>query len=66
MDTFNKHRPREIYTIGEIVSHVVLMTIKHFESVLSYDMNKQWRLIRDIDVVVGTDDSKKTCQIKRS
>jgi hypothetical protein len=62
MDTFNKHRSREIYIIGEIVSNVVLMTINsegHFESVLSYDMNKQWRLIGDIDVVVGTGDSKK-------
>jgi hypothetical protein len=60
-DTFNEHRPGGIYTIGKIVSHVVLTTINsegHFRSVSSYDINEQWRLIEHIDVVVGTDDSK--------
>jgi hypothetical protein len=27
MDTFNEHRSGRIYTIGEIISHVVLMII---------------------------------------
>jgi hypothetical protein len=61
-DTFNEHRAGGIYTIGEIVSHVVLTTINsegHFRSVSSYDINEQWRLIEHIDVVVGIGDSKK-------
>jgi hypothetical protein len=44
MDTFYEHRPGGIYTIGEIVSHVVLAIINsegHFESVFSYDINEQ-------------------------
>jgi hypothetical protein len=59
---FYKHRSRGIYTISEIVSHMMLMTINsegHFRSVSSYDINEQWRLIEHIDVVVGTGDSKK-------
>jgi hypothetical protein len=41
---------------------MVLTTINsegHFRSASSYDINEQWRLIEHIDVVVGTDDSKK-------
>jgi hypothetical protein len=48
---------------------MVLTTINsegHFRSAFSYDINEQWRLIEHIDVIVGTDDSKKTCQIQRS
>jgi hypothetical protein len=62
-DTFNKHQPGGIYTIGETVSYVVLMTINsegHFGGVSSYDINKQWRLIEHIDVVVGTGIFKKS------
>jgi hypothetical protein len=61
-DTFHEHRPRGIYTIGEIVFHMVLMIINsegHFRSTFSYDINEQWRLIEHINVVIGTDDSKK-------
>jgi hypothetical protein len=61
-DTFYKYRPEGIYTIGKIVSHMMLMTINsetHFVSVSSYDINKQWRLIKHIDVVVRIGDSKK-------
>jgi hypothetical protein len=68
-DTFHEHRPKGIYTIGEIVFHMVLMTINnegHIGSASSYDINGQWRLIEHIDVVVGTSDSKKACQIQRS
>jgi hypothetical protein len=64
-DTFNEHRLRGIYIIGEIVSHVLLMTINSeglFGSVSSYDINEQWRLIKHTDVVVGTSDSKKHVQ----
>jgi Asp-tRNA(Asn)/Glu-tRNA(Gln) amidotransferase B subunit len=42
---------------------MVLTTInseRHFGSAFSYDINKQWRLIDHIDVVVRTDDSKKS------
>jgi hypothetical protein len=42
--TFHEHWPGGIYTIGEIVSHVVLTTIiseGHFRSVSSYDINEQ-------------------------
>jgi AAA+ superfamily predicted ATPase len=66
---FREHRPEGIYTIGGIVSHVVLMIINsetHFRSVSTYDINEQWRLIHHIDDVVGTDDSKKRCRIQRS
>jgi hypothetical protein len=58
-DTFNEHWSGGIYTIGEIVSHMVLTTINsegYFESVFSFDINEQWRLIEHIDVVVGTGD----------
>jgi hypothetical protein len=58
-DTFHEHRSREIYTISEIVSHVVLTTINsegHLLSVSSYNINEQWRLIEHIKIVVGTDD----------
>jgi hypothetical protein len=61
--TFYEHRPARIYTISEIVSYVVLTAINsegHFESVSSYDINEQWRLIQHIDVIVGTGDSKKS------
>jgi hypothetical protein len=61
MHSFHEHRSGGIYTISEIVSHVVLTTINsegHFRSVSSYDINGQWRLIQHIDVVVETDDSK--------
>jgi hypothetical protein len=57
MDTFHGHRLGGIYTIGEIVSHMVLTTINsegHFGSAPSYDINEQWRLIVHIDIVVGT------------
>jgi hypothetical protein len=60
--TLHEHQLGGIYTIGEIVSNVVLTSINsegHFESVSSYDINKQWRLIQYIDVVVGCGDSKK-------
>jgi hypothetical protein len=58
----HEYRPGGIYTIGEIVSHMVLTTINsegHFESAYSYDNNEQWRLIEHIDVIVRTGDSKK-------
>jgi hypothetical protein len=61
--TFHEHRLGGIYTIGKIVSHVVLMVINsegHFGSVSSYDINEQWRLNQHIDVVVGTNNSKKS------
>jgi hypothetical protein len=32
----------------------------HFGSASSYDINEQWRLIEHIDIVVRTDDSKKS------
>jgi hypothetical protein len=63
MDTFHEHQLGGIYTIGEIVSHMVPTTINsegHFESGSSYDINEQWRLIKHIDVVVGTGDPKKS------
>jgi hypothetical protein len=62
-NTFHEHRLRGIYNIGEIVSHMVLMTINsegHFSSASSYDINEQWRLFEHIDGVVGTGDSKKS------
>jgi hypothetical protein len=76
-DTFYEHRPGGIYTIGEIVSHMVLTIINsegHFSSASSYEIvshmvlmiinsEGQWRLIAHIDVVVRTADSKKACQI---
>jgi hypothetical protein len=68
-DTFNEHRPRGIYIIGEIVSHVLLTTINSeglFGSVSSYDINEQWRLIKHTDIVVGTSDSKKACTVMRT
>jgi hypothetical protein len=68
-DIFHEHRLRGICTIDKIVSHMMLTTINsegHFGSASSYDINEQWRLIEHIDVVVGTDDSKKICQIQRS
>jgi hypothetical protein len=43
MHTFYEHRSGGIYTIGDIVSHVMLMTINsegHFRSVSSYDINE--------------------------
>jgi hypothetical protein len=58
-DTFHEHRTGGIYTIGEIVSHMMLTIINsagHFWSASSYDINEQLRLIEHIDVVVGTDD----------
>jgi hypothetical protein len=42
---------------------MVLMAINsegHFGSVSSYDINEQWRLIEDIDVIVRISDSKKS------
>jgi hypothetical protein len=42
---------------------MVLITINsegHFESASSYDINEQWRLIEHINVVVGTDNTKKS------
>jgi hypothetical protein len=68
-DTFHEHRSGVIYTIGKIVSHMVLTTINnegHFGSASSYDINEQLRLIECIDVIVGTDDLTKACQIQRS
>jgi hypothetical protein len=44
MDSFHEHQSGVIYTIGEIVSHMVLMTINsegHFRSTSSYDINEQ-------------------------
>jgi hypothetical protein len=43
-DTFHEYCPGGLYTIGEIVSHMVLTTInseEHFRSASSYDINKQ-------------------------
>jgi hypothetical protein len=60
--TFHENRPRGICTISEIVSHVVLTAINsggHFKSVSSYDINVQWRLIQDNDIVVRPGNSKK-------
>jgi hypothetical protein len=57
--TLHEHQPGEIYTIGEIVSHVVLIPINnkgHCENVSSYDIT--CRLIQHIDVIVGSGDSK--------
>jgi hypothetical protein len=62
-DTFHEYRPGEIYIIDEIISHMVLTTINnegHFRSASSCDINEQWRLIEHIDIVVRTDDSKKS------
>jgi hypothetical protein len=42
-DTFHEHRSGGIYTIGEIVSHMILTTINsegYFVSASSYDINK--------------------------
>jgi hypothetical protein len=44
MHNFHEHQTGGIYTIGEIVSHVVLMAINsegHFGSVSSYGINEQ-------------------------
>jgi hypothetical protein len=44
MDTFHEYWLGGIYTIGEIVSHMVLTTINsegHFGSAFSYDINEQ-------------------------
>jgi hypothetical protein len=63
MHAFHEHRLGGIYTIDEIVSDVMLMTINnegHFRSVSAYDINEEWRLIQHIDVIVRTDNSKKT------
>jgi hypothetical protein len=41
--TFHEHQLEGIYTIGEIVSHVMLTTINsegHFRSVSTYDINE--------------------------
>jgi hypothetical protein len=62
-DIFHKYRPGGIYTISEIVSHMVLTVINsegHFGSAPCYDINKQWRLIEHIDAVVKIGDSKKS------
>jgi hypothetical protein len=43
-DTFHEYQSGGIYTIGEIVSHMVLTTINsegHFGSASSYDINEQ-------------------------
>jgi hypothetical protein len=43
MDTSHEHQPGGIYTISEIVSHMVLTIINsegHFRSVFSYDINE--------------------------
>jgi hypothetical protein len=67
--TLHEHWPGEIYTIGEIVSHVVLMPINsegHFGSVTSYGINEKYRLIQHVDIIVGFGDPKKVCQIQRS
>jgi hypothetical protein len=56
---FYEYRSGEIYTIGEIVSHVVITPIYsegHLRSVSSYDINEQWQLIQHIDVVLGSGD----------
>jgi hypothetical protein len=69
MDIFHEHWSGGIYPIDEIVSHMMFTTINsegHLRSASSYDINEQWKLIEHIDVVVGTDDSKKVCQIQRS
>jgi hypothetical protein len=61
-NTFHEYRSGGIYTINEIVSHMVPTTINsegHFGSASFYDINEQWRLIEHIGVVVRTDDSKK-------
>jgi hypothetical protein len=61
-DTIHEYQPGTIYTISEIVSHMVLTTIKSegdIGSGSSYDINEQWRLIEHIDVIVRTSDSKK-------
>jgi hypothetical protein len=42
---FHEHQPGRIYTIDEIVSHVVLTIINnkgHFGNVSSYNINEQW------------------------
>jgi hypothetical protein len=60
--SFHDHQSGGIYTIGEIVSYVVLTTIKsegYFGSVSSYDINEQWRLVQHIDIVVGTGAKKR-------
>jgi hypothetical protein len=44
MDTFHEYRLGGIYTIDEIVSHMVLTTInseRHFGSASSYNINEQ-------------------------
>jgi hypothetical protein len=43
-NTFHEHRSGGIYTIGEIISHMVLTTINsegHFGSAPSYNINEQ-------------------------
>jgi hypothetical protein len=43
--TLHEHWPGGIYTISEIISHVVLIPIKsegHFGSAASYNINEQW------------------------
>jgi hypothetical protein len=68
MHTLHEHQSGGIYTINEVVSHVVLIPINsedHFRSVSSYDINEQRRLIQYIDIIVGFGDRKK-CQIQRS
>jgi hypothetical protein len=62
-DTFHEYRPGGIYTIDEIVSHMVFTTINsegYCGSASFYDINEQWRLIEHIDVIVRTGDSQKS------
>jgi hypothetical protein len=58
----HKHQTEGIYTIYEVVSHIVLISVNsegHCKSVSSYNINKQRQLIQHIDIIVRSSDSKK-------
>jgi hypothetical protein len=69
MHTLHEHRPGGIYTVGELVFHIVLIPVNsegHCGCVSSYDINEQRRLIQHIDIVVVFGDPEKTFQIQWS
>jgi hypothetical protein len=52
--TLHEHRSREIYTVGEVVSHIVVIPVNsecHCSSLSSHDINEQRGMIQHIDIV---------------
>jgi hypothetical protein len=59
--TLHEHPLGGIYTIDEIVSHMMLIPVNnesHSRSVSSYYINEKQQLIQHIDIVVRFDNSK--------